>query len=231
MTGSAHPELRAALGGDAPLLVVLAGPNGAGKSTFFELYLAQLGLPFVNADQIARALAPEAPASAAYVAAAAATAERRRRVGKGESFATETVLSDPVGEKVALLREARATGFTVILVFIGLESPELCAARVAQRVEEGGHDVPDEKIQARYPRTLSNLRAALPVVDAAYLFDNSSCDEPYRFVASYRNGKLRRKGNRTSSWAQGLPGLARRPPGRKRGPGPVSPARKSKGPT
>lgn len=216
MLAGARAELRGALPRRGPFVVVLAGPNGAGKSTFHELYLTSFGVPFVNADRIARALAREDPAEAAYAAAAAAAAERRRLVAEGRSFCTETVFSDPAGEKLAFLRDARAAGYAVVLVFIGLASPELCSARVAQRVDEGGHDVPDEKIAGRYPRTLGNLRAALALVDAAYLFDNSSCDDPYRFVASYRAGRRRRGGAFVPSWAEGLPGLAarRRPPRR-----------------
>lgn len=195
------------LRGSGPFIVVLAGPNGAGKSSFFELHLAHLDLPFVNADRIARELSPEDPTRSVYAAAAEAAAERRRFVARGRSFVTETVFSDPVGEKLALLRDAREAGYAVILVFIGLDGPELCTARVAQRVEEGGHDVPDEKISARYPRTLSNLRAALPIADAVLLFDNGSADDPYRCFAWYREGQLRRRRGRVPAWAEGLPGL------------------------
>jgi predicted ABC-type ATPase len=204
-----HRELGRALDRRGPFVVVLAGPNGAGKSTFFEVYLEPLGLPFVNADHIARTLAPANPGSVAYASAAAAAAERRRLVAEGRSFVAETVFSDPAGEKLAFLREAGSAGFTVILVFIGLESPELCTARVVQRVEEGGHDVPDEKILDRYPRTLANLREAVAIADHVFLFDNSSCDEPYCFVATYRNGRLRRRGGPAPLWAEALPGLGR----------------------
>jgi len=198
-------------------LLVLAGPNGAGKSTFFRVFLARAGIPFVNADLIARAMAPEAPSAVSYLAASAADHERRLLLEQRASFCMETVFSDPAGEKVAFLREAQAAGYSVILVFLGLESPELCIGRVIQRVESGGHDVPDDSIRARYPRTLTNLAAALPAVDHAYLFGNSSCDEPYRFVAVYRSGRLDGRAGSPPPWAVGLPGLeakrrATRPP-------------------
>jgi predicted ABC-type ATPase len=88
-----------------------------------------------------------------------------------------------------------------VLIFIGLDTAELSRGRVMERVEAGGHDVPDEKIGSRFPRTFANLRQALAFVDDALLFDNSSADEPYRFVAEFRDGKQRgRKGYRPA-WA------------------------------
>lgn len=107
----------------------------------------------------------------------------------------ETVFSDPQGSKLEFLKECQSNGYTVVLVFIGLDNAELSLGRVIQRVAGGGHDVPDEKIETRFPRTLANLRQALTFVDEALLFDNSSSDQPFRFVAAFRNGKrLRRKG-------------------------------------
>ena len=125
----------------------------------------------------------------------------------GLSFCTETVFSDPVGAKLGLLEEARTRGFAVFLIFIGLESPSLAVARVKQRVRHGGHDVPDEKLHARFPRTLANLRTAVPIVDEAFLFDNSSYDTPYRVVAVYVGGGLLSQYPPLPHWTQGLPGL------------------------
>ena len=68
------------------------------------------------------------------------------------------------------------------------------------RVEQGGHDVPDDKIASRFPRTLENLRKALEFVDHAFVFDNSSADEPYRFVAELRGGHVERRGDTAPGW-------------------------------
>ncbi|HEU5320253.1 MAG TPA: hypothetical protein VFX28_05595, partial [Methylomirabilota bacterium] len=122
-------------------------------------------------------------------------------------FCTETVFSDPAGAKLSLLRQARARGFAVFLIFIGLDGAELSIARVRQRVLQGGHDVPDAKLRARFPRTLANLAAAVSVVDEAFLFDNSSADHPYRAVAVYRDGHLVGRHPPLPPWARGLPGL------------------------
>lgn len=203
-------SLRGALTSPPPVLVFLAGSNGAGKSTFFDAYLARLGLPYVNADRFAVALRAAEPDAAQddIDRRAFQQAEELRRdfVEARVSFCTETVFSDTVGAKVKSLEDARARGFYVFLVFIGLASPALSAARVRHRVAHGGHDVAADKLQARFSRTLGNLRAAVTVVDEAVLMDNSSYATPYRIVAVYRNGHLAEKRPPLPAWTRGLPG-------------------------
>jgi predicted ABC-type ATPase len=184
-------------------LVVLAGPNGAGKSTFWETYVKPMGIDFVNADQIAREMSSEHASAGAYDAAKAADARRRNLISAGASFCMETVFSDPRGDKVAFLREAQLLGYAVILIYIGLQTPELCLARVVQRVASGGHDVPDDKNLARYPRSLKNLGEAVRFADRAYLFDNSSVDEPFRHVATFEHGELVSRAETVPEWASG----------------------------
>lgn len=201
MTGGAIARLGAAIGGSDRVLVVLAGPNGAGKSTFFELYLTQLGLPFVNADLLARTMRPEAPDTLAYDAARAADEVRRLLLQEGASFCTETVLSDPAGHKLGFLQDARAAGYEVVLIFIALESAELSSARVAQRVASGGHD---DKVSTRFPRTLRNLAQALRLVDLAVVFDNSSADEPYRHLVTVEEGAVTARAKPLPAWLEAL---------------------------
>ena len=93
-------------------------------------------------------------------------------------------------------------------MFICLESAALSIARVHQRTRQGGHDIPDAKLRARYPRTLANLRAAIPLVDEAFLFDNSSFEMPYRMVAVYREGHVVGRHSPLPSWTRGLPGVS-----------------------
>ena len=119
------------------------------------------------------------------------------------------MFSDPQGAKLSFLREASSQGYAVLLVFIGLENAELAIARVMQRVDAGGHDVPDEKITTRFPRSLKNLRDAIAFVDYAVLFDNSSADEPYRLVAEFADGTIVRRGMVRPRWAAALIGSSR----------------------
>jgi predicted ABC-type ATPase len=191
--------------------VFLAGPNGAGKSTFFDEYLAPLGLPFVNADRVAAALrAADSRASADETdrrAFATAEALRDAFVESRLSFCTESVFSDPVGSKLAFLERARERGYSVLLIFIGLERVDLSVARVMQRVGHGGHDVADAKLHARFPRVLDNVRAAALAVEEAFLFDNSSYDTPFRLVLEYARGKVVRMHPPLPAWTRRLPGV------------------------
>jgi predicted ABC-type ATPase len=180
--------LGTALAGEQPRLLVLAGPNGAGKTTFYEQFLTHLSLPFVNADQMARALNPDDAGSVAFQAAELADQLRRELLGRRVSFIMETVFSDPAGDKLGFLRDAQAAGYRVILLFIGLDASELSVLRVTQRALEGGHDVPLDKLHERFPRTLRNLDTAVRFVDVALLFDNSSIIEPFRHLSTWRNG-------------------------------------------
>ncbi|HEX4047868.1 MAG TPA: zeta toxin family protein [Elusimicrobiota bacterium] len=184
-----------------PVLVAIAGPNGAGKTTFYGAHIAPAGLRYVNADVIARELGAEP-----YAAADAAAALRRALVLKRESFAFETVFSDPVGDKLKFLREAAATGYTVALCFVGIATPELSEERVAMRVSQGGHDVPAEKLRSRFPRTLANLKAAARTLPFVFVYDNSDLARPFREVAVFARGRLLRKSRQVPAWLGPLAG-------------------------
>lgn len=203
--------IREAVTAEQRVLVFLAGPNGSGKSTFFDEYLEDLGLPYVNADVLARRLRDARPGSSADElerrAFGEAEAIRGAFLEAGISFCTETVFSDPYSAKVDFLKRARAAGYIVFLVFIGLESAQLSIGRVQQRVAAGGHDVPDEKLVSRFPRTLANLRGAVLLADEAFLFDNSSFREPYRLVLVYEEGQIVNRYPPLPSWTAGLAGL------------------------
>jgi predicted ABC-type ATPase len=168
-----------------PVIVAIAGPNGAGKSTFHEAFVRHAGLRFINADVIALALGIDA-----YDAAQIAETLRKQLVEQGESFVFETVFSDPHGAKVDFLRDAAQRGYTVVLCFIGLGSASASDERVAMRVMQGGHDVAPEKIAARYPRSLENLRRAIAALPFVWVYDNSDLSEPFRKVAEFEHGRL-----------------------------------------
>ncbi|MBI4422485.1 MAG: hypothetical protein HY554_02090, partial [Elusimicrobia bacterium] len=167
-----------------PIAVAVAGPNGAGKTTFYHAHIAPAALRCVSADVLARELGMDA-----YAAAKAADAIRHALLGKKERFAFETVFSDPAGDKLKFLKEAVTAGYTILLCFIGLDTPALSEARVAMRVSQGGHDVPTVKLKSRFPRTLRNLKAAIDALPLVYVFDNSDLSLPFREVAVFKNGR------------------------------------------
>jgi predicted ABC-type ATPase len=182
-----------------PILVALAGPNGAGKTTFYHAHLRPAGLRFLNADEVARELEIDA-----YEAARVVTRLRQELVKQGVSFVFETVFSDPVGEKLAFLKAAAQSGYTVVLCFIGLASPSTSDERVAMRVTQGGHDVPHEKLLARFPRTLANLKAAIGGLPHVVIFDNEDLRTAFRQVAIFERGNLVWRGKSLPEWVDDL---------------------------
>ncbi|MSR57965.1 MAG: hypothetical protein EXS05_09855 [Planctomycetaceae bacterium] len=182
-----------------PIIVAIAGPNGAGKTTFFYAHLASAGLRFVNADVLADELA-----TAPYAAARLAASLRQALVQRRESFVFETVFSDPVGDKLAFLEETARCGYEVVLCYIGLSSARQSSERVAMRVSQGGHDVPDEKLRSRFPRTLDNLREAIVRLPHVLVYDNSDLHVPYRQVAVFDHGKPRQLQEPIPDWLRSL---------------------------
>ncbi len=171
-----------------PVLHLLAGPNGAGKTTFYEEILwSATGLPFINADLIARRRWPNDASAHAYEAAREAAERRRKAIEGHRSFVSETVFSHP--SKVELLRQAKSAGYRCYLHAI-LIPEELAVERVRVRVLTGGHDVPEDKIRGRFRRLWKLVRQAIEFVDEAEVRDNTRAKTAFRLVARYRRGEL-----------------------------------------
>ncbi|MET0010424.1 MAG: AAA family ATPase [Candidatus Thiodiazotropha sp. 6PLUC4] len=183
-------------------LWMLVGGNGAGKSTFYELFLKDLGLPFVNADNLAKIAYPEDPEGRSRDAAMLAEGMRKNLLLSGQSLCFETVYSHP--SKIDFVAEAKALGYYVVMVLIHLNDTNLNQARVAERVSEGGHSVPDEKIVARVPRMLSHVRMSIPLCDLLRIYDNSSQDDPYQRVFTIEQGKITKHLDPLPDWAEQL---------------------------
>ena len=170
-----------------PVLHVVAGPNGAGKTTFVERVLGPLPLEFVNADAIAAQHWPGDELSNAYAAAEIAAQRRAVLFEQRRSFVTETVFSHE--SKVELIRRANRNGYIVLLHII-LVPEDLAVARVGNRVENGGHDVPEEKVRSRHRRLWTHIVEAIAMVAQADVYDNSSASSPFRLLATFRNAML-----------------------------------------
>lgn len=155
-------------------IIIIAGPNGAGKTTFARAFLpVEANLPrFINADLIAAGLAPFAPQTAAIRAGRVMLQEIRGCAGRGESFAFETTLSG-VGY-VRHINQWRSAGYRVSLFFFSLPDAEVAIARVAERVLQGGHDIPVHVIRRRFAAGLRNFHQRYKVaVDDWALYDNA----------------------------------------------------------
>ena len=169
-----------------PVLHVLAGPNGSGKSTLWRLVLEpELYLEFVNADEIANELWADDPETHAYDAAALAAQRRDELIAARTSFATETVFSHE--SKVELIEAAVAAGYLVTLHVLVIPA-DLAVARVESRVENGGHNVPEEKVRGRYERLWSHVARAVAIVERVLVYDNTTAAAPFRPIAEFERG-------------------------------------------
>jgi predicted ABC-type ATPase len=98
--------------------------------------------------------------------------ERRRLLAERRDFTIETTLSGLGG--LSFLQAAREHGYSVKLFYVGLPSARLCKIRVAERVRQGGHSVPQVDIERRYYRSLANLPKAISMANRTEIYDNSS---------------------------------------------------------
>ena len=189
-----------------PRLIVIAGPNGAGKTTLTERVLAHEwleGCEYVNPDQIAQTVFGDWNDPRAILdAAREATRRRELCLEEGRSLAFETVFSTE--EKLAFVRRAVSAGYFVRIFFVGTDSPEINAQRIAGRVMEGGHDVPILKIVSRYGKSIANLARTIPIVDRAYVYDNSIEEKAPSLLFRTVDGNLRKTYRTNHEWAQAI---------------------------
>ncbi len=155
-------------------IVIIAGPNGAGKTTLAREFLPnEADCPiFVNADLIAAAIAPFAPETAAIRAGRLMLEEINDHVIRGESFAFETTLSGLIYAR--LIPKWRGLGYRVKLIYLRLPNAELAVTRVAERVVQGGHFIPEAVIRRRFDAGWNNFNLKYKLlVNAWSLYDNS----------------------------------------------------------
>jgi predicted ABC-type ATPase len=157
-----------------PTLCILGGCNGAGKTTLARELLPRLGLMrFLNADEIARGLSPLDPTLSAFKAGRLVLEEARALIAAKASFALESTLSGRA--QVALIRNAKAHGYRILLHYIVIGSATQAVARVALRVKLGGHHVPEDDVHRRFERSRRHfLEDYLPLADEWGLWDNQS---------------------------------------------------------
>ena len=176
-----------------PNLYIIAGPNGAGKTTAAKVLLPEVFLvnTFLNADLIAAKLNPELPESAALQAGRQMLAEIEACLAEEQSFVIETTLATK--SYVNLVQKAKKQGYQTILIYFWLENPALAIERVARRVRQGGHHIPEEVIVRRYWNGLKNLiELFVPITDKWVIFDNSDYTEghPMRIAEKLPDGNV-----------------------------------------
>ena len=165
-------------------MIVIAGPNGSGKTSVTQRFLHHEwaeGTLYINPDEVAQNKfgdwnSQEAVSKAANFCAAL----REECLQNRTSFVFETVMS------------AKEAGYFIRLFFISTSHPSINAARIANRVMKGGHDVPITKIVSRYYKSLANCKTVAPIVDRLYVYDNSIDDEDARLLFRLANGEMKK---------------------------------------
>jgi len=187
-----------------PQLCVIAGPNGAGKTTLTKRWIAGR-VPIVKPDGIATHLPRKDGRLDEREAGAAALAQRAQLIADRQTFATETTLAGH--STLTLMKNASAAGFKVNLVFIGVDDPALCLARVADRVLAGGHDVPPNAIVRRFNDALKKIGLAFDISDRVLILDNSG--QRRQIVLIHEAGRPRFISKNVPEWVrQALPQVA-----------------------
>ncbi len=161
-----------------PNLYVVAGCNGAGKTTTSYTILPEIlnCKEFVNADEIARGLSPFQPETVSFQSGRIMI-ERIHELLKSKSdFGFETTLASK--GHAALIRKAKNLGYTIIIIFFWLESIDLAKARVKERVEKGGHNIPSDVIERRYERGLQNFFSIFINLSDSWMLYNNSMELP-----------------------------------------------------
>ena len=148
-----------------PMVLVFAGPNGSGKSTIKQ-YFEIVGT-YTNADDIVAATGMDNMEATILV-----DKMRYDSIDKKEDFTFETVLSS--SRNVELLKKAKNFGYQIEIVYVLTADPQINVSRVAQRVKNGGHDVPKDKIISRYYKSLNNLSKIIQIADVMWVVDNST---------------------------------------------------------
>lgn len=189
-----------------PTLHVIAGPNGAGKTTLYhnEIKHRFPEAEFINADLLAKKHYGHNAVTLEESQTGQRLAEERRRqlMTEGKSLVTESTFSHE--SKLELIRDAKAAGYAVTLYHVNVRSAELSVNRVASRVAEGGHPVPENKIRERYERNQALIHKATKLADRAYVFDNSKFEQPHTLAIELKQGKALRIGDNVPAWAREL---------------------------
>lgn len=157
-----------------PRCIVIAGPNGAGKTTFARDFLTrEAGVTnFINADLIATGLSPLKPDQAAVAAGRMFVREIGRLTRARESFAFESTLAGV--SHAARLLKMRQVGYLIEIAYLRIATPQLALRRIAARVKQGGHDVPEADVLRRFDRSWRNfLNLYRPLADKWSVYDNS----------------------------------------------------------
>ncbi len=161
---------------DNPTCYIIAGPNGAGKTTFALKYLPKITgcHDFINADEIAKGLSPLNFEAGLLQAGKLFMELLNKKIEQRNDFAFETTLSGKA--YIPKIDSWRQQGWKVVLIYLYIPSADFSVSRVSHRVLQGGHNIPSQDIQRRYPRSVKNLFVYADHCNDVFCFDNSFDD-------------------------------------------------------
>jgi len=181
-----------------PLLTIIAGPNGSGKSTLTKSVDFDGRDRLVDPDAVAWALNAADPGAAAIAAGREVLKRVAAYLAAGVSFAVETTLSGK--GNLDLIVRAKARGYDVHLVFVGVDTPERSISRVRNRAARGGHSISDADVRRRYERAMTNSARALRLAGIATFYDNSA--DQARLILLAKDGIVVWRAVPTPAWAK-----------------------------
>jgi predicted ABC-type ATPase len=184
-----------------PVLIVIAGPNGSGKTTITSKILKHEWLEdaiYINPDIIAQEKFGDWNSQKSIIKSIEYCEFLREDcLKKHQSLIFETVMS--ADDKIDYIKRAKTEGYFIRFFFVCTSSPTINASRIANRVMEGGHDVPISKIISRYYKSLLNCKIVSKLVDRAYIYDNTIEDHEATLLFRLSNGHL------TKSYVKEIP--------------------------
>lgn len=188
-------------------MIVIAGPNGSGKTSITRKFLHHEwaeGTLYINPDEVAKDVFGDWNSADAVMKAAKYCTELREKcLRERTSFVFETVMSSD--EKVDFIFKAKQAGFFIRLFYISTSHPSINAARIANRVMKGGHDVPIAKIISRYYKSITKCKLVSSIVDRLYVYDNSTDGQDATLQFRLVDGKLEKMYvQNVPEWAQVL---------------------------
>ena len=153
--------------------IIVAGPNGVGKTTFAKEYLKEHDIPYISADAIAEEISEGDIQKVALKAGKRFFSELNDAIESGRSFIVETTLSGLSFRR--LIQQMKRASYTITIIYIYLETPDICIARVQERTRKGGHHVPETDIIRRFHRSIANFWKMYKIeADRWYLICNST---------------------------------------------------------
>lgn len=178
------------------IYTIIGGVNGVGKSSFTGVLKERtmdLGV-IIDVDKITAEMGGDTLAGGK-----AALTKIRDCISRNVSFTQETTLSGYKTEATA--KQVKELGYYVRMFYVGLDTLDESIMRIRNRVQRGGHDIPQDDVTRRFASRWDAVAKVLPYCDEAEFYDN---DNGFVKVAEYKNGELRTIGTNTPKWMKAL---------------------------